>query len=324
MGIFKILVRILMFLGSLVFAGLSLLGSFFFSGSAGLFGTPHTLLENLLSLCLLIAGLGIFVLSFLLFRRNNTRTVIALISIISGAVLLFSVSEGLSQDIIVIYVIYLLGMIVFYLIDCKIINLTLPSNIPAISNAKFVKSDKKLVAIPLVILIGLFLYFGVISGWLQSAKKVAYQRKVISQFTYQVYAPRYVPAPYNLTDTDLGSREDFLFYMFRGKDTQWFTLAQFAKPSKVLLSPPRCSIFNDSRGSFEMFYGSSHANYLDALCRGFMTVNGTQVYTMQNPLSNAPRNYAVALLGSTLITVDGYTFSEQELGRLIDSLEVRK
>lgn len=313
----QIFIRIVLFICSLALAVGSFLLSFFYSGNYGLFGVSRSLGEHVLFALALISGVVVFIFSFLLFRPKITWPFWIIISTVTIEVIALALIESINTEITTFYTLSTVTMCGLYLLDRRLRR-------EHRSNKISVNRDKILVGIPVFIILAFVLYFGFINQWIHQSKQYRYQQQKQSEFNYQLFSPTYLPPQYTLENSQLSSKSDYIYETYKNRLGNSFTIAYFSVPSVLSLTPQRCTVSSRSNDNFEVFYSSSFASYIDSPCNKITTQNGASVYIMQNPLSSSPRNYALTTRNSTLITIDGYTFSEQELGNVVDSFEARK
>jgi hypothetical protein len=183
--------------------------------------------------------------------------------------------------------------------------------------------NKILIIIPIAIIFLVFFYFTFLEGLINEIQNKKYTDVISDKNSYQQFVPKYLPSGYKKGQTSVGGAKSNYFFTTYTGIGGWFTLAQFKKPSQLNLSSAYCSIYGSGNDNFEVFYGSSMASGISGSCELVVSTKGRNIYVMQNPLSNLPRNYAVVIIDNTLISIDGFGFSDEELIKLVDNLEVK-
>jgi hypothetical protein len=293
-----------------------------FAGPTGFFGASHTFQERLEGNILLVVGAVMILFSFSLFRRKNIIPFLVILgSLLAGVA---SLGIHVSQDVIIVVRPFTAGMIICYLIDF-LIGKKIKEKGGEENELKIRKFNKILIGIPLVLLAMGWLYINFGQYWQQEAKIAHSDRESITKLPYELYEPESLPAGYILKETRMGGTHGkyFFYAEYRNSQQDYFMLAQFSKPKNLSLDPPKCSIYGSSSDSFEIVDNSGSSSGVNSDCEAITTPKGRKVYLMEYEIANKG-NYAVSLMGNTLLSVTGYTFPQAELVRLFDSLEVKE
>lgn len=110
----NILVKIAMFLGTLAYAALALLGGWLFSGSTGLMGSQNTLGEQQVGKIWIFLGFTMVVVSPFIFKRKNLKFLIALLFMAGLIYLTFASVEGTGNEADLFAAAYAIGMLILY------------------------------------------------------------------------------------------------------------------------------------------------------------------------------------------------------------------
>lgn len=313
----RTLIRVVMVLATLVVAVLAILFGIFQSAPTGFFSAPNSPQDRLKGYILLAVGATMVLASFSLLRRKNLIPLcICIASVFVGVISM----GGLNQDMVYVILPYVQGMVLAFVIDL-LIGKKFPEAERPNDKQKEQKVNKYLIGIPIVLLLlaGLYINFG--QYWIAEVKDANIQRNEISSLGYQLYSPGLVPTGYFVRETRLGGiRSDYFYSEYRNREQQYFMLAQFSKPKNLSLHEPKCQIYGDRSDSFEIqdIYGTTSG--INSTCQEVLTPKGIKIYLMSYEIVTKG-NYAAALIDDTLITVTGYSFSEDELVRMFDSLE---
>jgi hypothetical protein len=287
------------------------------------FGAPNTPQDRLIGSTALILAVVIFIVSFSTFRSRFEKPLIFMLSLVTGYSLLLHFINKLNYEALMIVIIYLTTMGVFFGI-AFLVKDEMSMVETSLTIAKSKRQNKKLTILPLGIITTFILYFTVLSPWISRIKQERYYQKVISNFNYQLYTPKQLPQGYRLIRNSVGTKSNYWYSEYQNQTGNRFSISQFNLPSLVSLKPPHCSISHLPGEVFEVQYSSSHANYISSPCLEVLTPQRLPVYLMENTLFSISRNFAVTIKENTLITIDGYEFTEAEMLNLFDSLVLKR
>lgn len=117
--IYKLFLKLIIFFGSLVYAGFNFMLSLIIAGSTGLFGAPNTLAEQIVGTTKMICSVSIIVTALFIFKKNFFIPTMILICLTIADLTAFAFIEGLGSGANVYSMFYIIGLVVLY----KIYNL---------------------------------------------------------------------------------------------------------------------------------------------------------------------------------------------------------
>ncbi|MBT3463718.1 hypothetical protein HOD20_10320 [archaeon] len=238
--------------------------------------------------------------------------VVGLMSFLATPVIAGDICQG---DILCYLSFGAIGYLPFFLIFIVITFIVIKFISPSLS------LKKKVMFSILLSLIIIVFHYSFLSIWIEKTQIANNDKKQLSQMDYKFLVPNYIPDGYYVTQARVS---DYLYFIYGGKHGN-FILSEFKKPSRIFLNPTYCIISGKSTESFEFRdeFSSMMMTGIQDDCWEIKTPKGNSIYLMdyQATQSSPKRNYAVTVIDDTLITITSYSFSNEELIKLIDGLE---
>lgn len=335
--IIRVLPRLVIFLVSLAYAALGIFIGGFTAGPTGLFGVSNTVPEQISGITSILFSVLTIAASFFVFRKNILVPVIVLGGSAIASSLVRGIVLGFGMEADSFFNLYIFCLAIFYwlsrMLDKKF---SLPEEAAKqeeviAKEPVFPQIKKILISFLVILATGIFL-FNFLLVWVEKAQVKKHQRQALTSIGFKVFEPSYIPEGHDFLETRVEEKSLAFYYHDKVKGGI-FLLSEFKKPVKIILNPPNCQIGGfavikirlpgdiiDNQDYFKIREGSGWASSVSGLCQEIKTPQGVSVYLMTYNLTGE-KKLAAAILGETLITLNAYNFSDEEVVKIIDGLQ---
>lgn len=185
-------------------------------------------------------------------------------------------------------------------------------------NGKWSQRNTLLAVIPAILILSGYIYFDYGQYWLGKINNKNTQINYLKEMKFKIYYPSKLPESYQKKDFKVvGADEQYLYSEYRNSDNELLIIMQFKKPPILSLTDSKCQI---SGGNFEIVYSSNSSSGINTECRKIQSKNN-DIYVMKHTFVEE-KNFAATILDDTLVTFYGYSFTEDELKNLVDSMRI--
>ncbi len=209
-------------------------------------------------------------------------------------------------------------MMVFFAMGITFGSFQLFRNKNQILKGKWSQRDILLVVVPAILILSGYFYFSYGQYWLGNVSNRIEQQNSLKGMNFKIYYPSKLPEGYHEKDFNVvGDDDQYLYSEYRNSANELLIIMQFKKPTTLSLTDSKCQI---SGGNFEIVYSSNSSSGINTVCRKIQSKN-REIYVMRHTFVEE-KNFAATILGGTLVTFYGYSFSEEELKNLVDSMSI--